>query len=259
MRQKFIVANWKMNPNTVSRALTLARSVARHAARARGTRVILCPPTLFLLPIANALAGRKCAVGAQDVSLKEKVGPHTGEVSAGLFYGAGARYALIGHSERRALGETDEIVSWKLVNALDGGLTPIVCVGERERDAGGLYLHTLADEITHSLKNVSGARVQRIIIVYEPIWAIGKTASAALTSHDVHHSVLFVRKTLASLFSRKIAEAIPILYGGSVEPENASALVREGNADGLLVGHASLDAHTFSAIIASVGRVRERR
>jgi triosephosphate isomerase len=166
-----------------------------------------------------------------------------------MIKGVGADYCIIGHSERRALGETNEIVGRKVRAALRNGLKVILCVGEHERDESGRYLEFLKTELEESLAQAGRKILSQIIIAYEPIWAIGKSADQSMAPRDVHETSLFIRKILREIFKNESALKIPILYGGSVAPENTEALVRGGNVEGLLVGHKSLVPEHFNEII----------
>jgi triosephosphate isomerase (TIM) len=250
-KKLLVVANWKLNPPTLKEAHALLKNTKRALPRARSADVIICPPLPFLFALAKG--ERSLAFGAQDVSA-QIAGAYTGEVSATMLKSVGASYAIIGHSERRALGESDAEVSKKLRIALDEKITPILCVGELERDEQGSHLAVLADQLTNSLASVLRGEIAKIIIAYEPVWAIGRRAEDALDAHGVHGTVIFIRKILSDRYGREYAEKVRILYGGSVEPGNVHALVRESGVSGFLVGHASLLPASFAEIIrASAG------
>ncbi len=251
-REKLIVANWKMNPATLRDARALFQKIYRLSAPPR-VALMLALPSPYLAPIAARSTSKRVTFAAQDL-FPGTIGSHTGEVSAAMLASVGARASLIGHSERRALGESDESVARKVRATLDAGLTAVLCIGERERDAHGAYLATLGGQLASALTGITRAHAKRIIVAYEPIWAIGKSASAAMKPHDVHQVVVFVRKTLTPLFGPTAARQVRVLYGGSVEGENAEAIVRDGEVDGLLVGHTSLSPDSFKMIIAAVGR-----
>ena len=248
-RKKLVVANWKMNPPTAVEARRLFAAAQKAAAR-RSVSLVVCPPVAYL-PLFRRT--KKAALGAQDVS-GEEGGGHTGEVSAAMLGGLGVSHVIIGHSERRAEGEDNAAVSKKVRAALAAGLTAILCIGERERDREAEYLSFLEEELRSALEGLSAKELKRLVVAYEPVWAIGKSAAEAMPPEDVHEMVLFVRKLLAGLFNRLAAETVPVLYGGSVELPNVRELLERGTADGLLVGHASLDARQFAEILAIVDR-----
>ena len=166
----------------------------------------------------------------------------------------GMEYVIVGHSERRALGEDDIIVSKKLNLVLNSKLNPILCVGEKERNEEGNFLLFISEQIKNSLQGVEKKYLKNLIIAYEPIWAIGKTAQDAMDSRGVHQMHLFIKKVLKDLFDEKIAEKVAIIYGGSVELENVEDLIKNGNIDGFLIGHESLDADKFCEILKLVDK-----
>lgn len=244
----YVIANWKMNPDTWVAAKELFLGVKKAASRVRKVNTVICPPFVYLSELINSYSGRSISFGVQDVHFEQK-GSYTGEVSASQVRSVGATYAIVGHSERRALGETNEMINKKVLSALSEKLTVILCIGERDRDRQGEYLAFLRDELLGALEGVSKAALKNILITYEPIWAIGKTSEEAMKPHDVHGTVLFLRKLLAEKYDKKIALELPILYGGSVEPENAGALLEEGDVNGFLIGHSGLSVSDFTAIL----------
>lgn len=241
-----IIANWKAYMEDMQKAKKLLAGAKRLARTTRNT-LVLAPPA----PLLGALAAKNksaVAFAAQDVSYTAG-GARTGEVTAPAYAAAGASYAIIGHSERRAAGDTDQIVSEKLAHALTHGLTPILCVGEAERDAEGRYLGSVREQLTAALGPLTQKERAKVIVAYEPLWAIGKTASAAIGASDLAEMMLYIRKVLAELLPGKSSRGMRILYGGSVEPENIRALAGGSGIDGFLVGHASVDPRTFSALV----------
>ena len=242
-----------MYPKTLREAKKLFNGIARRVSRTRGATIVVCPPLPYLEELKRTYRGTKIRFGAQDVSLHEKEGAHTGEVSASMLKNLGAQYAIVGHSERRAMGETDDIVAAKVRAALKAGLVPLICIGERERDREGKYFSWLERELAASLGAVSRAHARRLVIAYEPIWAIGKTARGAMKPQEVHEMIIFIKKVLSKHYGRKLGMRVPILYGGSVEPGNVLGLMRDGAADGFLVGHASIAPRDFAAIVTGEG------
>jgi len=240
-----IVANWKAYVEDRAKAKRLA-SVAKTLARATGVRIVLAPPAPYLGMIAGRVS--RVAYAAQDIS-RTTQGAATGEATAAAFASAGATYALIGHSERRAAGDTDAIVGEKLVRALAHGLTPILCVGERERDSEGRYLASVREQIAAALSPLSPKERGVVIVAYEPLWAIGKASIEAIHPADLAEMTLYIRKVLAELLPGKSASRALVLYGGSVDPLNARALVAGSSVDGLLVGRASTDPRTFALLV----------
>ena len=241
-----IVANWKAYVDSVARAKALVASAKRQAARSKHT-FVLAPssPHLGLFPKAGK---RNLQFAAQDVS-ERSGGAATGEVPASLLRELGVGYVILGHSERRALGETDALISVKARQAFAAGLIPILCVGERVRDADALYLKELRDELATVLDTLSPKERAKVVIAYEPIWAIGKSARDAITPVDLKEMVLYIRKVLAQHLPARTVAKMRILYGGSVESANIRELANEGGVDGFLIGHASVEVKTFSALI----------
>jgi triosephosphate isomerase len=241
MRDKLIVGNWKMNGGLAANARLLSRLASGWHAE-NGRAMAVCVPAPYLAQAQAALSASAVGWGAQDVS-EHRAGAYTGEVSAAMVAEFGCRYAIVGHSERRQLhGETDAIVSAKARAALDAGLTPIACVGEtlteRERGDTGAVVAREIDALTRAL----GADAARMIVAYEPVWAIGTGRSASQGEAQEVHAMLRGRLAQAE------AGDVPILYGGSVKAANAAGLFAMADIDGALVGGASLDADEFLLI-----------
>jgi triosephosphate isomerase (TIM) len=249
MRRKLIAANWKMY-KTPEEARTFVSQFLPLVGGQRHAQIVLCPPFVCLPAVVDAVCGTGIGVGAQNM-FWENEGAYTGEISAPMVRALGCSYIIIGHSERRQyFGETDETVNRKLKAALSAGLQAIVCVGEvlHEREAG-----RTEDVITRqcgvALKEISDLEAAPPIIAYEPVWAIGtgKTATPEMAA-DAHR---IIRAQAAKVFGQKATADLRILYGGSVKPENAKALMAQEEIDGALVGGASLDAKSFAAIVAA--------
>lgn len=247
--KKLVVANWKMNPPTAAEARFLFSKTKLFGSRLERVETVICPPFSYLGFFPHSGTTR-VSLGAQDV-FWQNTGRATGEISPEMLRDLGVSYVIIGHSERRALGETDEIVSKKLKAVLSEGLVPIVCVGEKERDADGQYFGILKNQIKLSLAGAKRVDLRGIVIAYEPLWAIGKSARDAMKPAGIRETEIFIRKVLTDLFDAETAQAPLILYGGSAEPENTHAILTEGGVAGLLVGHASLDAETFTRMLRS--------
>ncbi len=244
----FVVANWKMNPTTPREAKALAGAIKKTASSLKKVKTVLCPPSTFLSLLVPPRPSKKVFFGGQD-GLVEASGAHTGEISLAIIKNLGAEYCILGHSERRAKGETDKLIREKVQTALRLGLKPILCVGEDKRDAHGEYLNFLRRQIGNCLGDLKKGYYDDIIIAYEPVWAVGGGAQAADTPEGFLHNALFIRKVFASLAGNEVALALPVLYGGSVNPKNAEAFLVEGRADGLLVGRESLVADHFKQIL----------
>jgi triosephosphate isomerase (TIM) len=246
-RKKIIAANWKMY-KTPTEAREFVHAFLPLVAGHDRDEIVLCPPFVDLAVVTHHLRGSNVKLGAQDV-FWESEGAYTGATSAPMLKAAGCTHVILGHSERRQyFGESDDTVNKKLLAALKHGLAPIVCIGEllAEREAG------LTDEILRrqchgAFREVANDAAQRIAIAYEPVWAIGtgKTATPELAA-AAH---MTIRAELENIFGNDVAQGTRILYGGSVKPENAKALMGQEEIDGALVGGASLDAKSFAAII----------
>jgi len=247
MRKKLIAANWKMY-KTPDETFAFMQTFLREVSGHNRDEIVVCPPFVDIHTAVQAARHSNVQVGAQNVYW-EKEGAFTGEVSARMILAAGCSHVIIGHSERRQyFGETDDTVNKKLLAALDAGLVPIVCVGEvlQEREAG-LTEDVLRRQVTGAFRTVSGDKAAPIIVAYEPVWAIGtgKTATPAMAA-DAH---VVIRAEAAKAFGQAAAENMRILYGGSCKPENAKALMSQSEVDGALVGGASLDPKSFTAIV----------
>jgi len=244
-----IVANWKAYIEDAKKAKNLV-AVSKKLARTTEVRIVLAPPSPFLGMLAEKNKS-KVAFSAQDVSITTG-GAQTGEVTAQAYAATGATYVIIGHSERRAMGDSNETISQKLAHAVAHGLTPILCVGEKERDGEGQYLSVVREEITLAIEPLMMKERSKVIVAYEPLWAIGKTAAEAITSDDLGEMVLYIRKVLAELLPGKSSSHSLVLYGGSVEPGNIRPLAGSTGVDGFLVGHASIDPAIFSLIVKNL-------
>ena len=246
-RKKLIAANWKMY-KTPEQARDFFRDFLPLVKDHERDEIVVCPTYLCLDAAVNAAKGSNVAVGAQDLHW-EKEGAFTGEVSAAMLVAVGVTHVIIGHSERRQyFGETDDTVNLKLKSAVEAGLTPIVCVGEvlEEREAG-LTDDVLRRQCVRAFHKVSAKKAARLVVAYEPVWAIGtgKTATPEMAA-DAH---AIIRGEAAKAFGQELADKLRILYGGSVKPENATALMSQEEIDGALVGGASLDPKSFAAIV----------
>jgi triosephosphate isomerase (TIM) len=249
MRRKLIAANWKMY-KTPEQSCAFVQTFLPLITDVQRAEVVICPPFICLPSVVEALAGTSIGVGGQTM-FWEKEGAYTGEVSAPMLRAVGCSHVIIGHSERRQyFGETDDTVNRKLRAALAAGLQPIVCVGEvlQEREAG-LTEEVLARQCSIAFSEISTLEAAPLIVAYEPVWAIGtgKTATPEMAA-DAHR---VVRGEAAKAFGEEPAANLRILYGGSVKPENAKALMSAIEIDGALVGGASLDPKSFAAIVAA--------
>ncbi len=250
-KRKLVVANWKMNPLSLTEAKQIGKSIRGHS-RSFQSKVVICPPFVYLNELKSVIVKDKISLGGQDAFFESK-GSFTGEISPEMLKNMGADHVIMGHSERRAMAETSEMVAKKVLAAFKAGLSVILCVGEKERDDHGHYLAFLKEQLSTSLKGVSKKYSAKLSIAYEPIWAIGK-GHEAMTPHDVHQMSIFIRKHLIHIYNSVAAGEIKVIYGGSVDSTNAYAIVHEGEVDGLLVGRDSLNAKDFSIIVKEVDK-----
>jgi len=247
-RRKIVAGNWKMNlDRTQARELTAAVAARRGAAAA--VELVLCPPALYVETVGTALAAAQSDIGLGGQNVHDKPsGAFTGEVSPPMLVDLGCRYVILGHSERRTLcGENDAVVNAKTKAALAAGLTPIVCVGETlaEREAGRTAA-VVTTQVQGSLAGLPAADLEKIVIAYEPVWAIGTGKVATPEQAQEVHAL--IRSRLAALASPTVAAKVRIQYGGSVKPDNAADLAAQPDIDGALVGGASLKADDFLGI-----------
>ena len=247
-RTAIVAGNWKMNLDR-AKARELAAAVAARRGEAAAVELVLCPPALYLETVGTALAAANSDVGLGAQNVHEKPsGAFTGEVSPPMLLDIGCRYVILGHSERRTLfGETDAQVNAKTKAALAAGLTPIVCVGEtlEEREAGRTAAVVTA-QVQGSLAGLPAADLEKIVVAYEPVWAIGTGKVATPQQAQEVHAL--IRSQLAELASAAVAAKVRIQYGGSVKPDNAADLAAQPDIDGALVGGASLKADDFLGI-----------
>lgn len=249
MRTPLIAGNWKMNTDTAG-AKQLAQAVAAEAGKNQGAELLVCPPSVYLGVVRDALGSAPVALGAQNV-YHEANGAYTGEISTAMLVDLGVKYVILGHSERRhILKETDELINKKTHAVLKAGMRPIVCVGEllEEREAGRTA-DVIKTQFAGSLADISAEQILSVVIAYEPVWAIGTGKVATTDEAEEVHADL--RRQLAERYNAEIADQVRILYGGSVKPDNAADLLAQPNVDGALIGGASLKASDFLAIAAA--------
>ncbi len=257
-KKLLIAANWKMTPPTIQEArkkALLFKGIAKgyqRAAKAKASlQVLVCPPYPFISELREIFRNSPALVGAQDVS-EHDGGSKTGEVASTMLQSLGVSHVVVGHSERRSAGDTDEVIAIKLGQVIRTNTQVILCIGETVRDEEGEYLNAIKAQLKAGLARLSNTDFSRVIIAYEPVWAIGRTDNVALSGHDLHQMVIYIRKMLRDLYNDSIATATKILYGGSVTPDNAEDIVWNGEVDGLLIGRASFEANTYEAICKNI-------
>ena len=259
-----VVANWKMNPSSLKEAKKLFEATKKAAARSRKVSVVVAPPAVFLRELHKARG--RLALAAQNAHF-ESAGHYTGELSMAQVRDAGAAYVLIGHAERRQMGETNEDTRKKIAAALRVKLFPIFCVGESKRGAGGEHFDVVRSQLRSGFGDVPLAALQRVIIVYEPLWTIGTDHTMA--PRDMHEMSIFIRKCLGEMYlpapqrsARQAGGALnsravpPVLYGGSVDEKNVLPMLREGEVKGFLVGRASVDIPHMQALLETISSSR---
>ncbi len=248
MRKKIVAGNWKMF-NNLNESVTLISELKQELANTEvNCKVVICPPFTSLETASTLLKDSVVEVGAQNMFYEDN-GAYTAEISAGMLLSVGCKYVILGHSERRTIfGENDELINKKIKKALASGLIPIFCIGETlaERE-GGVTEKVIETQVKKGLEGISEEDFKKIVIAYEPVWAIGtgKTATPA-QAQEVH---AYIRGLLTSLYSKEVADGTVIQYGGSVKPENAKELLSQADIDGALVGGACLKAKSFTEII----------
>lgn len=250
MRKNIVAGNWKMN-TTVQEGVTLAKEVSAALSAAHNCDVVICVPFTHLVPVADVIDKSVLGLGAENCADHDK-GAYTGEVSAAMVASTGADYVILGHSERRQYyGETNDTLKSKTRLALDNGLTPIFCVGEvLEERENGTYNDVVSSQV-EALFDLSAEDFGKLVIAYEPVWAIGtgKTATAE-QAQDMH---AHIRGVIAARYGNEVADNTSILYGGSCKPSNAKELFAKPDVDGGLIGGAALEAGSFMGIVEAFG------
>ncbi|MFM8220028.1 MAG: triose-phosphate isomerase [Planctomycetaceae bacterium] len=254
-RQLMVAGNWKMNLDRGSGGALCAGLAAQCRAAHPGVQVVVCPPFPYLGLAGEALSGSAVELGAQNAS-HELSGAFTGEVSVGMLADVGCRWVILGHSERRTIfGETDELIARKVDKALSAGLGVLLCVGELLAERQSNQTEAVLDrQMAGSLAGIDAGRMNKVVIAYEPVWAIGTGLTASTEQAQSAHKHL--REWLAARYNRPVADATRILYGGSVKPQNARALMEQPDVDGALVGGACLKLDDFLPIVEAARGLR---
>ena len=246
--KKLIIGNWKMNPKTAKTAKESFSAIKKGVLIFKNVNTVIASPFVYLNELSK-ISSASLALGAQNIS-SELEGAFTGEVSGNMLADSKVKYVIIGHSERRALGETNEQINKKIKMALKADVTPVLCVGESDREHGMWYLGKIKTQLEECLAGISKNLVLNVIIAYEPIWAISTTANRRdAVPTDCEEMRIYIKKVLNDMFGMKVVEKTKILYGGSVDDTNAGGFLNEGGADGLLVGKSSLTPKKFIGIV----------
>jgi triosephosphate isomerase len=244
--KRLVVGNWKLYIRSLDEGKKLLKQIDAKFPRGVKMDIVICAPVFLAAALRREYKGKRIAIGTQD-TFWETEGPYTGTISPAHIKSSGIDYVLVGHSERRALGDNDEIVSKKAVAALAAKLHPIICVGELERDTDGKFFSAIAKSVKGSLARIEPAHAGKITVAYEPVWAIGSKEAAS--PRVAAEAILYIRKTIADMWGRDKALKVRIIYGAAVDAENAKLFSAEKNIQGLLPGRASTDASEFTGII----------
>jgi triosephosphate isomerase len=249
MAKRILIANWKNYPDSIGRVGEILDGLTKNSGVFKKVSTFIAPPLAYFESVSKRTKSF-AHLASQDIFVEK--GTTTGAVGMDILKSFGVRLSIIGHSERRALGETDGVVAEKIKIALKENIIPLVCIGESERDKEGEYLEFIRQELRLSLSGVKKKDdAKKLVVAYEPIWAIGMKARGTIVPEDLAQMVIFIRKVLTDLYDRKTADKISILYGGSVDHNNVNALVRT-RVNGFLVGRASLDPKKFVEIAKSL-------
>ena len=237
-----------MHPATSAEAKALFDATKKIAEKSKQVSIVVAPPSLYVYDLAHAYKGKRIAFAIQSARA-EKVGAFTGTISLAQARDAGASYAIIGHAERRAVGETNDDTRTQVATALALKMTPILCVGELVREESGEHFSFIKEQLRMGFADVSATKIATVVIAYEPEWAVG--ALEAMTPRGMHEMAIFIRKTMVGIYGKQGMKAV-ILYGGAINETNAEAMLRDGDVDGLLVGRASSDAKEIAMVIEPI-------
>lgn len=244
----FLVANWKMNPATKQEARELMRAVEEGITPTQPLTVVVCPPAVYVDVVAQQ--ARNIAVGGQNCFYEQK-GAFTGETSPAMLEDIGCKYVILGHAERRALGETNELINKKLKFVLEKtNLRPIVAVGSKSKDEVD---ELLRQQVEKAFEGVNSAKAKNVILAYEPVWAIG--TGDVPSTNQVMSVRIFIQKILQEMYNAPVANSVPLLYGGSTNAQNCAEFVQDAGTDGLLVGGASLKPKEFVGMFENLVQV----
>lgn len=247
MAKTLVVANWKMNPGTAREAKKLFDATRKAAEKSKVTLVV-APPAIFLRELSSSYRGKRIAFASQDAHAAAG-GAFTGKISLAQAKDARAAYAIVGHSETRAAGKSDDDTRKEVAAALALKMTPILCVGERERTSGAEHLGMVREQLAVGLADVPLTKLTKILIAYEPVWAIG--GETTMSPRDMQEMAIFIRKVVVDRFS-PLGHSMKILYGGSANEKNTLPMLKDGDVDGLLVGHVSIDAGRFATLLSTI-------
>lgn len=247
----YVIGNWKMAPEKQAQAVDLVKKTNSIAKQyKKDITTIICPPVVFISTVVK-YAKAPLIIGAQGVAESDSVA-QTALISAGMIKDAGAHYCIIGHSEMRARGDSNASIKEQINRLLEKKINPILCIGEKARDAQGWYLSEVKEQLETAFIGILPAQLKKILIAYEPVWAIGSKATRAASPLECREMVIFIRKVLADMYDEKTAKTIAVLYGGSADEFNAKNFTTEGGVQGFLIGRVSLDAKRFGALAKAI-------
>lgn len=255
MKKNIVIANWKCNPQTLKDAKQLFEAAEENSMGMKNAEIVICPPFVFLGSFSSK---KNIKLGAQNCFWEQR-GPYTGEVSPAMLKDIGCEYVILGHSEQREnFGETDETINKKLKAALFAHLKPILCIGEKEADREQMK-SVVENQLSGCLNDIKQGQIPNIIFVYEPVWAISTSGGQFCSPDDAFSAGLLIRKFLMDHYGKYTGNKVKVIYGGSVDAKEKSAVmyIKEAKMDGVLVGAASLKANEFGKIIKSVAGIEE--
>lgn len=247
-----IVANWKNHPASLKEAKVLFEITKKALEKAKGLSLVVAPPALYLHALASSYRGKRIYFAAQ-AAIEDDTSARTGECAMAQCADAGATHVLVGHAERRARGETNDEIRRAVAAALAHRMTPILCIGEERRDESGEHFILLREQLRTALSDIPVGRIGRVLIAYEPVWAIG--GESAMNPRDMHEMAIFIRKTLYDIFGKQ-GLSQHILYGGAIDEKNAGQMIGLGDVQGLLVGHTSVDSASMTRLVESLSKLQ---
>ncbi len=250
--KSIVIANWKMNPASAKEAKSLFAATRKAAESAKHVSVIVAPPAIFLRELRAGYKGKRMEFAIQCASA-EPHGAYTGDISLAQAADAGAQHVIVGHSERRAKGETNEDTGKVVAAALASDITPILCVGEKARSHEGEHFNVVKEQLRAGFSGVEPGKIAKVLVAYEPVWAIG--GEKAMSPRDMHEMAIFIRKTIIELHGEK-GMGVRIIYGGAATESNAAEMLRDGDVIGLLVGHVSINEARFEALLQALENAR---
>jgi triosephosphate isomerase (TIM) len=243
--KSIVVANWKMNPASFIEAKKLFEATKKTVDKCKDISLIIAPPAIYLQALSAKYSGTKISFALQNGHF-EAGGAYTGETSITQASVVGASYVLVGHSERRAIGETGDDTRKKVSATLSLKMTPILCIGEVARTSSGEHFSIIAEQLLAGIKDVPSAKISKVIVAYEPVWAIG--GETTMSPRDMHTMAIFIRKTIVGVYG-EVGHKVRILYGAAVGEKNAVAMMKEGNVRGFIVGHVSQNVERFTELL----------